>query len=206
MTTDGLVESVVHNRSNAVLLAEVARLWIGPDDVVLDVTYGRGNFWLKIRPANLVTHDLAVDGVDFRNLPEADRSVDVVVFDPPYIPQGGRTTSTVPDFLQRYGLVTVPRTTTELDEYHVAGIKEAARVLKPKGRLLVKCMDYVNGGRYVTGRHTIVAAAHTAGLVQVDEFVHYSGRGPQPVRDRQLHSRRSHTFMCVFQAPGRRSR
>lgn len=206
LSLPGTVQSVVESRENGPLLAAAAQLWIAPADLVLDVTYGRGNFWTKIRPARLVAHDLALDGVDFRQLPEADGSVDVVVFDPPYIAQGGRDTSTTPDFLDRYGLVDVPKTSNELKELIAAGIKESFRVLKPKGRLMVKCMDYVNGGRLVLGRHHVVTTALSLGMEQVDEFVHYSGLGPQPPRNRQEHSRRAHTFLCVFQrTPGRRS-
>lgn len=197
------VQSVVHCRENGPLLAAAAQLWINAADIVLDVTYGRGNFWTHIRPRGLVAHDLILDGVDFRQLPEADASVDVVVFDPPYIAQGGRDTSTTPDFLDRYGLVDVPKTAPELNELIAAGIKEAFRVLKPKGRLMVKCMDYVNGGRLILGRHHVVTTALSLGMEQVDEFVHYSGLGPQPPRDVQQHSRRAHTFLCVFRRKGR---
>lgn len=206
MSMPETVQSVVQCQDNGPLLAAVAQLWIGPGDIVLDATYGRGLFWTKYRPARLVAHDLALDGVDFRQLPEADASVDVVVFDPPYIPQGGRETSTLPDFLDRYGLVDVPKTHGELDDLLAAGIKEAARVLKPRGRLLVKCMDYVHGGRFRTGRHNVVRSALAVGLEQADEFIHYSGCGPQPSENldgsprSQLHSRRAHTFLCVFQA------
>ncbi len=194
----GVVESVVRSRENGPLIAAAAALWIEPADRVIDVTYGKGNFWTVYRPESLVAHDLALDGVDFRELPEADGSVDVVVFDPPYIAQGGRDTSTVPDFLGRYGLVDVPKTSPELMELIAAGMTEATRVLAPKGRLLVKCMDYVNGGRLVLGRHHVVSTALGLELEQVDEFVHYSGVGPQPPGRRQLHSRRAHTFLCVF--------
>lgn len=192
------VQSVVKAQRNGPLIAAAAVLWIGDDDTVLDMTYGRGLFWTEYRPTTLITHDLALDGVDFRSLPEESATVDVVVFDPPYIAQGGRDTSTLPDFLDRYGLVNVPKTTQELDLLIWGGMVEARRVLRPGGRLLVKCMDYINGGRYVQGRHTVVSYAHDLGLVQVDEFVHFSGTGPQPPRPRQLHSRRAHSFLCVF--------
>jgi tRNA G10 N-methylase Trm11 len=197
------VQSVVRCATNGPLIAAAAQLWIGPDDLVLDATYGRGNFWTKIRPARLVAHDLALDGVDFRQLPEGDASVDVVVFDPPYIAQGGRQSSTTPDFLDRYGLVDVPKTVSGLNELVAAGIKEALRVLKPKGRLMVKCMDYINGGKLILGRHHVVTTALALGMEQVDEFIHYSGTGPQPPRERQLHSRHAHNFLCVFQAPAK---
>jgi hypothetical protein len=200
MDLGGTVESVVATRLNGQLVATVAVLWIKPDDLVVDVTYGEGNFWTVYRPARLVAHDkFKGDGVDFRELPELDGSVDVVVFDPPYIAQGGRETSTTQDMLNRYGLHDVPKTTAELELYISAGITEAARVLVKGGRLLVKCMDYINGGEYVQGRHNVVEAAQRAGLTQVDEFVHHSGTGPQPPGRRQLHSRRSHSFLCVFQ-------
>lgn len=192
------VQSVVKSQRNGPLIAAAAVLWIQPDDAVLDVTYGRGLFWTEYRPANLTTHDIEMDGVDFRRLPEPDSTFDVVAFDPPYIAQGGRETSTMPDFMDRYGLVDVPKTTRELDLLIWGGMVEAKRVLKSGGRLLVKCMDYINGGRYVQGRHTVVSYAHELGMVQVDEFVHYSGTGPQPPRPRQLHSRRAHSFLCVF--------
>ena len=197
----GTVQSVVQSQRNGPLIAAAAVLWIGDTDRVLDVTYGKGNFWTDYRPEHLETHDIAIDGVDFRSLPEATDSFDVVVFDPPYIAQGGRDTSTIPDFMDAYGLVEVPKNVTELNLLIWGGMVEARRVLAPGGRLLVKCMDYINGGRYVQGRHTVVRYAKDLDLEQVDEFVHHSGTGPQPKRARQLHSRRAHSFLCIFQKP-----
>jgi len=209
------VESVVRCQRNGPLIAIAAQLWIRPHDHVVDVTYGRGLFWTHYRPAHLTAHDLTLDGVDFRHLPEADASVDVVVFDPPYIPQGGRETSTLRNtagitagsnggFLDRYGLLDGPRSRRELDALIADGMKEATRVLRPTGRLWVKCMDYISGGRYCTGRHHVVTTAVDLGLRQVDEFVHHSGLGPQPDRAVQQHSRRAHSFLCIFEAPKRR--
>lgn len=198
------IKSVIEARRNGPLLAAAAELWIGATDLVIDVTYGRGNFWTEYRPVHLVMHDIALDGVDFRQLPEADGSVDVVVFDPPYIAQGGRATSTAQEFIARYGLVDAPKSVRESQELIGAGMKEATRVLRRDGRLFVKCMDYVNGGRYVLGRHHVVATALDLGLEQVDEFVHYSGTGPQPSGRRQFHSRRAHSLLCVFKKRGRK--
>jgi hypothetical protein len=207
------VQSVVVSKRNGPLLAEVARLWLNPADLVLDVTYGRGLFWTDYRPARLIAHDLyTVDGIDFRRLPEGDSSIDVVVFDPPYVSPGGRATSTIHEFNDRYGIDLVPRTVKETQELIAAGMKEATRVLVPGGRLLVKCADYISSGRFVQGRHHVVSTARTLGLEQVDEFVHHSGSGPQPKKNRdgtprrQVHSRRAHSYLCVFQAPRVRSR
>ena len=75
--------------TNADLIAAVSALWIVDGDVVLDPTWGQGAFWRLGSPDGLIAHDLKTDGIDFRKLPEADASVDVVVFDPPYRPSHG---------------------------------------------------------------------------------------------------------------------
>jgi hypothetical protein len=71
-------------------------------------------------------------------------------------------------------------------------------VVKPGGRLFVKVIDYVTGGRFQPGHYHVVSTAINAGLELVDEFIHYSGTGPGSW-DRQIHSRRAHSFLCVFQ-------
>lgn len=112
--------------SNGHLIADVAELYIAPDARVLDVTYGGGKWWTIYRPVNLVAHNRAVDGVDFRNLPHADESFDVVAFDPPYVPGG--TIADDPDepiagYHRRYGLDDdCPRTAEDLTALIVAGL------------------------------------------------------------------------------------
>lgn len=212
------VQSVVEARTNGPLIAAAAQLWIPPDALVVDMTYGLGTFWSVYRPRRLVGHDLKVDGVDFRKLPEADGTVDVAVLDPPHFPQGGRETSTLhtrrlgggPNvreddggYLDRYGLRDAPKTVPGIDALYLAGIAEAFRVLAGGGVLLVKCLDYVSSRRYVQGRHRVVTSAMAVGFVQVDEFVHYRGLGPQEEVEVHEHSRRAHSFLCVFRKPKR---
>lgn len=192
---------------NGHLIAEAARLWIGPDDYVIDLTYGRGGFWTEYRPELFISNDLhkpATCSVDYRNLP-ADWAgfFDVVVFDPPYISTGTKAKSTTPEMYDRYGIGNA-RGWREVFTDIQHGIVEAERILKPRGRLLVKCMDYVESGSIRWGRRHVVDVAERAGLKQVDEFVHHSGTGPQPTVNldgtlrRQVHSRRAHSFLCVF--------
>jgi SAM-dependent methyltransferase len=191
---------------NSALIADAHRLGY-IRGVVLDPTYGRGNWWKQVTPEQLITHDIRLDGVDFRRLPEPACSVDTVTLDPPYIPQGGRNTSTLIEangssFLDRYGLIDVPGNVHELRALIVDGIAEARRVLRPGGHLLVKCMSFVTGGAWTPMPHRLVAAAEALGYVPVDELLHLRRPGPQPRRDRQLTSRRNYSHLLVFRWPG----
>lgn len=163
--------------SNGVLIATVARLGYlgGPTATVLDVTHGRGLWWTRYRPAFLI-----VGAGDFRDRPEVDDSVDVVCFDPPYISTGTRETSSVDEFYDRFGLGDLKgwRAIRELID---DGLAECARILTPRGHLLVKCMDYTESGRKVWNTFHTVAVADRLGLRLVDRFHHLTGGGPQPM-------------------------
>lgn len=187
-------------KSNAELIADVAQLGY-LHGATLDPTYGRGTWWKVFRPEHLTTHDLRLDCVDFRQLPEADGTFNSIAFDPPYMAPGGRKSSTIPDFNDRFGLHTTPARPEQLQEVINDGLKELVRVLAPKGFLLVKCQDYINGGAYWNGTFKTQRAAFDLGLRQVDRFEHVRRPGPQPPRPRQVHARRNLSTLLVFQAP-----
>jgi len=143
-------------RNNGHLIAAVAHMHIlprFPEPRVMDVTYGRGIWWKVWRPDGLITHDLRQDGVDFRHLPEPDRSLDVVAYDPPYVSAGGRQTTTIGDMHDRFGLTDAPRTPAEMQVLINEGLDEVHRVLRPGGLALVKCCNYVSSGQLWIGTH-----------------------------------------------------
>lgn len=183
--------------SNADLIAAVAPLYL-EGRTVLDVTYGRGLWWKRYRPAELTHHDIDPakgDGVDFRNLPEADSSVDVVCFDPPYIPQGGYDTSTVPAFTGGFGLRYTSR--RALWELFDGGLAEAARVAREL--VLMKCCDFTNSGQFVLGHVIALELAERHGLACHDLIVHHAGAGPgghNIVTPRR--ARRAHSYLLVL--------
>jgi hypothetical protein len=191
-----LLQSVVHGQ-NADLIAAVAPLYL--DGTVLDTTYGRGMWWTKHRPEHMVTHDLALDGVDFRSLPHDDRSFDTVCFDPPYVPRQGPTDATTErdqDFRERFGL-DVSRSTAETFELIFHGLAECARVADRW--LLVKCCDFTNGRRFHLGHHRILQRAEDLQLRCHDLLVHASGTGPGGTQIREpLRARRAHSYLLVF--------
>jgi hypothetical protein len=196
-----LLTSVVHG-SNADLIAAVAPLYL--QGTVLDVTYGRGMWWRRHRPAQLVAHDLALDGVDFRELPHPDSSFDTVCFDPPYVPRHGHGDATMPrdqDFRDRFGLVE-PRTELQLRELINDGLTECARVARRW--LLVKANDYCNGRQFHLGHVRVLEHAATLGLRCHDLLILSAGTGPgggQIVVP--LRARRAHSYLLVLTKSGR---
>ncbi|HEV2928423.1 MAG TPA: hypothetical protein VGW74_07010 [Propionibacteriaceae bacterium] len=196
--------------SNAELIEDVAKLrYLRLTDRVLDPTYGRGVWWRRWRPVELVTHDVKLDGVDFRRLPEASSSFDAVAFDPPYVSVGGRKTTGMPDFHDRYGLGPAPSSPAELQQMIDAGLVELARVLRPHGVLLVKCADYISSGRLWPGTHLTLSTALEIGFELIDRLEHVARRPrSQPPRTRadgqpvrQQHSRRNLSTLLVLRAP-----
>jgi tRNA G10 N-methylase Trm11 len=193
-------------RSNAELIADCVRLgYLREEWATLDPTYGRGVWWNVWRPPHLVVHDIELDGVDFRHLPEPDATFDAVAFDPPYVCVGGRTTTTLPDFHARFGLTNAPRTPAALQEMNDAGLAEMHRVLRPRGVLLVKCKDYVWSSRIWLGTHLTLTRALGLGFELVDRFEHIGRPNPQPERSRadgkpavQKHARRNLSTLFVL--------
>lgn len=200
------IPSVQDWPSNGHLIADVVELgYIQPDDTVLDVTYGRGNWWTRHRPTHLVEHDLALDGVDFRDLPESDGSVDVVAFDPPYVPQGGTTHEETHEFRDRFGLNGAPTNRLELTELILDGFAECCRVVRPGGIVLVKCQPFQSGKKFHHVPAIVIGYAEDLGVSLIDELVHRRNTGPTSC-DRFNHSRSNRSHLLVFRRRRRAAR
>lgn len=190
ITATGLWESgkgLTPWRSNAELIARgvVPLGYLRLFDRVIDPTYGRGAWWKEWQPSFLTHHDITQDGVDFRKLPEDDASFDVAAFDPPYVCTGGRETSTIGEFNDRYGLKDAPRTPQALAEMNADGLAECRRVVKPGGLVLAKTANYVWSGKLFPGAYGVLETALSLGFTVVDWFVHTGTVRPQPPRSRK---------------------
>lgn len=200
MTADAPVLAVTAWKSNAELIADVARLgYLHADWPTLDPTYGRGTWWKAFRPTDLTACDLDPEksplgrSVDFTALPFPDENFRAVVFDPPYKLNGTPTA----DIDARYG-VDVYRSREDRHRLIRDGVAECTRVLERGGFLLVKCQDQVNGGRVRWQTDMVTAHAETLGLAKVDAL-HMVAYRPQPEGRRQEHARRNHSTLLVFQ-------
>lgn len=201
--------------TNGDLIADVARLgWLQADRLTFDPTYGLGNWWTQWQPdahkfvyrSRLVEHDF-----DFRRTGYPDGEYEQIAYDPPYVATGGRTTTTMPEFQERYGIgEDCPATPIALQALINAGMDEMIRILAPRGILLVKCQDYVSSGRIWNGTHRTLTHALDFGLEMVDRFERMQKNPrPQPLNrhtggpSRQVHARRNLSTLFVFRK-GRR--
>ena len=192
----GPVPLSVQYGTNADLIATIAPMYLTGS--VLDVTYGNGDtaggWWRRFTPDPLTFHDLAIDGVDFRDLPHGDDSFDAVCFDPPYVPQGGMSSNRVgeQDFRRRFGLMRESTPVADTFELMDAGLVECARVTRQW--VLCKCADFVSSGKFHLGSLRMMDTARQLGLGIHDVIIHASGSGPgghnifTPIRCRRAHS------------------
>jgi hypothetical protein len=182
---------------------------IRDSDVVADVTYGRGIFWKLYRPSTLIAADLKprsqnVTRADFRCLPWADETLDVVVLDPPYGLRG-----TVNSSNGGYGLDDGYLSVDARHDLIKRGISECARVTKRGGRVLLKCQAQVCSGRIWWQDRIFADHAETVGLDLIERLDMLGGSRPQPARtrkdgkpSRQHHAYQRPSSLLIFKKTG----
>jgi len=205
------VRSVQGN--NAGIIASAARLYIPDGALVADVTHGKGAFWAKTdrRRFRLVSSDLepSFGGADLRAdcraLPYRDDSLDVVVLDPPYIAYPGRHLT---DHRYNNAATTKRLYHDDVIQLYAGAMAEAKRVLRPAGFLWVKCKDVVSHDRQNWSHIQIYDHAAKLGFHGRDLFVVVAVNPAVTMGSwqRQLHARKTHSFMWIFEASGLRRR
>ena len=170
---------------------------------ILDATMNGGRFWrgskrpvigMDIEPA----HRPAVVG-DNTKMPFRAVFFDVVIYDPPHIPNQGRDKTK--DFNTRFGLgLRSPKEKGYTFAHtYPPFVQEAYRVLKPEGILLCKITDYIHDHRYQWAHVDFVQAASAVGFRPCDCIIKIR-KGPiiDPKWKVAHHTRRQHCYWLVF--------
>lgn len=210
IATNDLVFSA-HCGSNDEVFPIIMNLYVPAGSTVADVTYGRGVFWRQIPNCryDLLATDLK-DGVDCRDLPYIKESVDCVVFDPPYMHTPGGTAHVGHQNYESYYANNGTGTAQTDKKYHEAvldlyfrGGKEAYRVIKHKGILIVKCQDEVCANKQRLTHVEIINEYEKYGFYVEDLFVLLSKNRPGVSRVlKQRHARKNHSYFLVFRRNG----
>ena len=170
---------------------------------ILDATVNGGRFWkgstrpvigMDITPS----HHPSILGNNMA-MPFADGVFDVIVYDPPHIPNQGK--DKLKDFNSRFGLgERSPKERGYSFGYlYPAFVIEAHRTLIAEGILLCKIADYIHGHQYQWAHVELIQAATAAGFRACDCIIKIR-KGPiiDPRWKVAHHSRRQHCYWLVF--------
>lgn len=210
VTTSQVIVSAYVGKSEDVF-PKILELHVPIGSVVADVTYGKGIFWKHVPP--LAYKVLATDiktGVDCRALPYADNSIDCVVLDPPYAEGFYRRsiehlagTGSHRPFRETYANNQATKNGPKyhqavLDLYFKAG-REAFRVLRDGGVLIVKCQDEVSANKQHLTHVEIINEYEKIGFYTKDLFIVVRPNRPVVSRlKKQVHARKNHSYFLVF--------
>jgi hypothetical protein len=203
-----------HAGGNSALFPQVLALHVPDGATIADVTFGQGVFWRDVAPGRytVLPSDLAT-GTDCRALPYAADAIDALVLDPPYMEgllrpkaetRGGLGSHVaLRDFYAAGGGHAAPGGgrwhQAVLDLYLDAG-REARRVLRDHGILIVKCQDEVSANRQELTHVQLVMGLAALGFYARDLFVLVRSGRPGVARLlRQVHARKNHSYFLVFQ-------
>jgi len=208
-TTNVVVSA--HVSGNAEVFPQVLALHVPEGATIADVTWGQGVFWrnVDLSKYKLKATDIQ-SGVDCRNLPYGPESLDCVVLDPPYMEglfrrskdhlAGGGTHAAFREHYSNGASTNGGPKYHEavLDLYFKAG-REAHRVLKPEGVLIVKCQDEVSANRQRLTHVEIIHEYEQIGFYSKDLFVVVRTNRPVVSRlKKQAHARKNHSYFLVF--------
>lgn len=202
-----------HMSGNAEVFPQVLGLHVAEGSRIADVTYGQGVFWRNIPKGvyELHTSDIK-SGVDCRKLSYDNSSMDCVVLDPPYMEGFYRrskghlaASGTHKAFRSAYsnGNEFDPKTSAKyhaavLEMYFEAG-REAHRVLRKNGVLIVKCQDEVSANVQNLTHVEIIDDYKSIGFYAKDLFVVVRPNAPCISRlMTQVHARKNHSYFIVF--------
>lgn len=210
-STNDVVHSS-HLGDNATLFEKILKLYVPPKSRIADVTWGKGAFWRGV--ADNMYDIRATDiqmGVDCRDLPYEDESLDALVLDPPYMEGLFRNQTTEmagsgshSAFRERYSDSKATASSggpkwhdAVLDLYFKAG-QEALRTLRNYGVFIVKCQDEVSANRQRL-THIELINEWATDFYCKDLFVVTRTNRPGIVRmKKQEHARKNHSYFLIF--------
>jgi len=214
-TSDLIMSAYVDGNEN--VFPHVLELHVPKGSKVADVTWGRGVFWKKVPKGDyeVLGTDISM-GVDCRDLPYDDDSLDCVVLDPPYMEgfyrknnsqkAGSGSHSALSQAYSNGDEVNSDTNNTGTKKWHAAVTDmyfkasiEAYRVLRKKGVLIIKCQDEVSAGKQWFTHVEIINELERIGYYSKDLFVVVRTNKPAVSRIiKQVHARKKHSYFLIF--------
>jgi SAM-dependent methyltransferase len=193
-----LIKSISYDQDE--ILSWIIELYC-PDGFDLDPTYGKGNFYKNI-PEPRLKFDVnpgnipGVKQADCTKLPLEDKSLNSIMFDPPFIAAIPKEKATG-IISTRFGYYR--NVQTELWGMYHKALKEFYRILKPNGVLVFKCQDTIDAGKQYLSPVEIINCAINLGFYPKDLFILLArNRIIGKTHHKQQHARKFHSYFIVF--------
>lgn len=174
-----------------------------PPEPILDATHNTGRFWrgskYRVISMDITPQCKPMIAADNRAMPCADHSFGAVVYDPPHVGPQGRDKSRK-RFDVDFGATAECGKSQgwSLSYLYPPFLREAKRILKPRGLLLAKITDMVNNHRSKWAHCDFMRMAGEVGFTVCDLIVKIR-KGPMSSSKWQnaFHARKRHCFWVV---------
>lgn len=174
--------------------------------IELDATYSKGNFYKKGIKEPKYKYDIYPQQLDVikanaEKLPLNDKTINTIMFDPPFLATKGKSLIIDNDsnkLNKRFGVYSTEK---ELFFFYQNALKEFYRLLKPNGILIVKSQDKVSSGKQYFSHNFIINEAENLGFYTKDMFILLAKNRlvAKWQLKNQKHARKFHSYFLVFE-------
>lgn len=186
------------NTNEQEIIVDILTLYNNGTGVELDPCYSTGRFWEGILPPKL-KFDILPQSDDVTqssctNLPIDSKSIQSIMFDPPFVIGVGDSQSGI--MTNRFSGF---HNLDELKSLYRDSLKEFSRILLPNGLLVFKCQDTVTSGKQFLTHCFIINEAEKLGFTCHDLFILVRERAIMDSKwNKQQHARKTHSYYLVF--------
>lgn len=199
--------TTVHLGRDSEVLGKLLRIHSKENPYILDCTYGHGKIW----KGSTYRPDVSIDkrelkGItiqaDFWYLPFQNGTFDVIVYDPPHLPNAADSKGASGMWRDRYGIVQEKgrREGDNICSEFYPFLTEAKRLLRKNGIVLAKIADLVHNHRYQWQQVRFITSSEEVGLTPCDMMIKVdpvAGRLKSSKWVTQKHLRKSHCYWIV---------